>query len=182
MKCLERDKLFAYGCHLLEPREEAEARAHLAECAQCREALEEYRELDAVLEEWKPVEPAPWFDARVRQAVQSIGAAQDPSSFFGLAWVRRLVPVLVMVLLVTASLAILRVRTPHPVSPHTVDQAPPQATAPAPTPPEAVQPEAAAGEEELRLYRNLPILEDYDMLAEFDVLSELPKGDTKVAD
>jgi len=36
------------------------------------------------------------------------------------------------------------------------------------------------GEEELNLYQNLAVLEDYDLLAEFDLLSELPKGESKV--
>ena len=41
---------------------------------------------------------------------------------------------------------------------------------------------AAQVEEELTLYKDLPVLEDqdYDMLANFDVLSELPRGDMKV--
>jgi hypothetical protein len=38
-------------------------------------------------------------------------------------------------------------------------------------------------EEELTLYENLPVLEDedYEMLAKFDVLSKLPRGDKKFA-
>jgi len=40
--------------------------------------------------------------------------------------------------------------------------------------------ETMGGEEEVKLYQNLFMLEDYDLLAEFDLLSELPKGETKV--
>jgi hypothetical protein len=35
-------------------------------------------------------------------------------------------------------------------------------------------------EDEVSLYENLSTLEDYDMLANFDVLSELPQGAPKV--
>jgi hypothetical protein len=39
---------------------------------------------------------------------------------------------------------------------------------------------ATAEEDELSLYQNLSVLEDYDMLANFEVLSELPAGAKKV--
>jgi anti-sigma factor ChrR (cupin superfamily) len=71
MKCLDQEQLFAYAHRLLEQREEETARAHVDTCPRCRAALEEYARLDAVLDEWKPSEPSPWFDARLRQALAS---------------------------------------------------------------------------------------------------------------
>jgi len=178
MKCLEREKLFAYRHQLLDGREEGAVRAHLADCGPCRAALDEYRRLDSVLEEWKAVEPRPGFDARLRAALEQ-SATAPPSSLrglwgtiWGLGSLRWLAPALALAVVVVVSVVALRLRPPHPAPGSAVPQAaqPPMPSAGAGAPSEA------DAEEELRLYKNLPILEDYDMLADFDVLSELPKS------
>lgn len=184
MKCVEREKLFAYRHQLLDGREEGAVRAHLVECGQCRASLDEYRRLDAVLEKWKPVEPTPGFDARVRAAVEQRATA-PVSSLWGLSWglawgfrsLRWLAPALAMV--VVASVVVLRTRPSRPTSGGALPQAGPQVASQA-APPAASGAEMDGGEEELSLYKNLLVLEDYDMLADFDMLSELPKSGGKV--
>jgi len=178
MKCVEREQLFAYVHGMLEAREEGEIRAHVEQCAQCRSAVEEFRKLDAVLDEWQPTEPSPWFDARVRAAV----AASEPPparGFLSFEWGRWLAPALLVVLVVAGSLVVYRSRRPQVVPQPTARQEAPKPAAPVPATP--VSPVLPGEADELSLYQNLPVLEDYEMLANFDVLSELPKGEKKVA-
>jgi predicted anti-sigma-YlaC factor YlaD len=186
-KCIEREQLFAYVHKLLEPREEQEVQGHLGRCSACRGTVAECQKLDDLLSEWKPTEPSPWFDARVRTAVALDDRAPSRHLLLGPRWSRWLAPALVAVTVVVTSVVILRVRGAHE-SRQGVAQQPTQGTQPlavaqgskhAPRNPRA---QADKGEEELSLYENLPVLEDYDMLANFDVLSELPKGDRKVVD
>jgi len=192
MKCVEREQLFAYVHQMLERREENEVRAHLGECPHCQAVVEEFRQLDEVLGEWRSVEPSPWFDARVRAAA----AEEDKHArrpFLGLRWVRALVPVAVVALVFFGVVLMRRSpQTPQPVA----QQQAPQVSQPAPAVPPADQPKqlarvqppavtqpqtaATAEEDELSLYQNLSVLEDYDMLANFEVLSELPAGAKKV--
>ncbi len=179
MKCMEREKLFAYRHQWLDGREEGGVRAHLAECGRCRAALDEYRRLDSVLEEWKAVEPRPGFDARLRAAVER-SATAPASSLWGLRWgplggfgsLRWLAPALALAMAVVVSVVALRLRPSRPTPGSAVTQV---AQPGAPTAGVGAPSEADA-EEELRLYKNLSILEDYDMLSDFDVLSELPKS------
>jgi hypothetical protein len=202
MKCCEREQLFAYCQRLLAADEAEKVRAHVAECSACRAVIGEYEKLDTLLDDWRPTEPSPWFDARVRAAIAAdLSPAQSARPLFGLAWVRWLVPAAGLALVLVAALVVWRSHRPpvHPatqaVAPAVVPQAPQNvanpvstpAVKPAPAPqmvqtqPVPVQPAATAADEDLRLYEDLSVLEDYDVLASFDVLSELPKGEKEVA-
>jgi len=86
MKCFERAHLFAYAQRMLEAREAAEVRTHLDACEVCRALVGEYERLETVLDEWKPTEPSPWFDARVRQAVKAQEAARASTAWMRLRW------------------------------------------------------------------------------------------------
>jgi hypothetical protein len=201
MKCCEREQLFAYCQRLLAADEEEKVRAHVAECAACRAVVGEYEKLDTLLDDWRPAEPSPWFDARVRAAIAAdLSQAQSARPLFGLAWVRWLVPALGLAVVLVAALVIWRShRSPvHPatqaVAPAVAPQVPqnvanpafPAAVQQAPRPqmartqPAPAQPAATAAREDLQLYEDLSVLEDYDLLASFDVLSELPKGEQEV--
>jgi anti-sigma factor RsiW len=205
MKCCEREQLFAYRHRLLAAREEEQVRAHVAECAACRAVVEEYGKLDELLDDWRPAEPSPWFEARLRAAIASESAKPYGSRWpFIPGWARWLAPALGVALVLVASLAVWRSRrvperpvtlpvasVPAPRAPqNSVTPAP--ATAPSPTPQVArlkptpplrpAQPAVKAEEDDLSLYENLTVLEDYDLLANFDVLSELPRGVKKVGD
>jgi hypothetical protein len=170
-KCLDEEQIFAYAQHLLEPGEEDKVRSHVEPCSVCGQTALRYQKLDAVLDEWKPVEPSDWFDARVRAAVASDPSARSGFTFFGLRWAQVLAPACLVLLIVAGSLIVSR-RRPAP-SPRPATQ---QIAQPASAPSVQV-------EEELTLYENLPVLEDedYEMLSNFDVLSKLPRGEKKLA-
>jgi anti-sigma factor RsiW len=162
-KCMERENLFAYAQHLLESNEEREAREHVAQCARCREAVSAFQRLDAVLDEWKPAAPSPWFDARVRAAAEANPPARFPFGLFGVRWAQVLAPACLVVLVTFATLLIFR-QQPSDMQERLTKSS------------------ATTVEEELTLYKDLPVLEDedYEMLANFDVLSALPHGEAKV--
>jgi len=117
MKCLERAQLFAYAHQMLEAEVAERVRAHLDTCAVCRATVAEYQRLETVLDEWKPAEPSPWFDARVRHAVKSLEAAPPKTKWAGLRW-GWLATASVAVLVVTVSVVTYRSRkVPGPVAP-----------------------------------------------------------------
>ena len=89
MKCQEREKLFLFVHQMLELHEAERMRRHVAGCAECGRAAEEYRKLDAALDDWSAAGPSPWFDARVRARAAS--SAQKGPGFFGFGRVRALV-------------------------------------------------------------------------------------------
>lgn len=112
MKCPERERLFALAHRMLEGREEAEARAHVEACSRCRQMVAEYQQLDALLGEWKPAEPSPWFDAGVRRAIAADQAKGTVGRFFSLRWARGLALASVAVLVGVGVLAIRRTLQP----------------------------------------------------------------------
>lgn len=181
-ECFEKEQLLAYATKLLEPAEEAKVHAHLAGgCETCGAVVKEYRALDSVLEEWKPAEPSPWFDARLRTALAS-GRSARAAGFLGLDWARWsrwLAPALAAALVVVVSVVAVRVRRtgrPGSGAGNTIAQQGPPAVNPpgqgggAVQGPQAVQP----GSEEPGGMDAAQTSDDDDMLTNFDVLSELP--------
>lgn len=169
MKCLKPEEVFAYAQHLLEAREEAAARAHLAECAACRSLLDQYERLDRVLGEWEPVEPSASFDARLAEAVRRAEVARARRWLVGPESQGWLAPACLLALVAVASVVFVRsTRRAAPLPERSL------ATNLAPAGPgRPAAPSADTADDELNLYKDLPVLENYDLLAEFDVLSEL---------
>jgi len=198
MKCLDHERLFGYAHGLLGEQKAAEIRAHLAGCSPCRLIVEHYQRLDAALEEWKPTEPSAWFDARVRQAVEAQEARRAASGSWGLEWVRGLALASLGVLVI-AGVAWLTYRHRSVSTPATLatQQAPQMATTQAPSEvaklnPVAVTPrqgektgkpapELQSGSTALGEDEDVGALDDYDLVANFDVLSEIPKKNAGVA-
>jgi hypothetical protein len=89
------------------------------------------------------------------------------------------VPAVAVVLVLVTSVLILRTRQVRHASEQRPSQVARKAGAPA-AGTEAAQATREPAEEELSLYQNLPVLEDYDLLANFEVLSELPKSEKQV--
>jgi anti-sigma factor RsiW len=138
-------QLIAYLDGKAREAEGREVEAHLAACGACRARADEFRRLWGVLEEAAVLEPSLGFDARLRRV---IAAEPQPALF---AW---LIPSMRMAVAVTA-LVLLSVW---------ISSVPPgDNSAP-----------VAKAEEEFIMIRDLPVLEDYDVLANFEVLSELP--------
>ena len=175
--CLERERLFAYASRTLEGRDEVEVGVHLADCAVCREVVETYRRLDEVLDLWQPTAPSPWFDARVRAAVAA--AERRPPRLrdrllAGLGWSRWVAPTLVVIMAVTSATMI--ERRPGLLSGSGAQVAGASKASRANAGSQVAAPET----EEEEGITGASTLDDYDMLANFDVLSEIPAPKVKV--
>src|SRR5579863_7101129 len=86
-ECAKRGQTFALAYGLLPEREEERARAHVRTCEDCKHIFESYRALDSVLAEWRPAaEPSPWFDARLRAALDAVRPASAWRGFLGFGW------------------------------------------------------------------------------------------------
>lgn len=193
MKCLEREKVFEYVGHMLGPQEAEAVRAHIEECEACRALAADYERLGNVLDEWKAPQLSPWFDARLRARL----AADKEGGLWGvwgfLEWRRWLLPALVVSLIVLAIVVVLRSpREPQPVArqdrPGVVqpplpapEKRQPDEVARAEKPVVKPGPAMAPGEEEgVAFDEDLLGAQDYDLLANFEVLSELPGGGTEI--
>jgi hypothetical protein len=196
MKCFNREQLFSYASHLLEAREEEEIRAHLEECTGCRKVLAEYERLDAALEQWKPTEPSPWFDARLRHAMAEQDSNRSAKAFWGLGWARALA--LASLIAVVVGLLFVdhaqrsRVQQQMARQAPAAQKAPPEQpremarTTPSPEVPHpttqkpAVQSAQVSSGEVASSDRDALSLDDYDMVANFEALSELPIGNKRI--
>lgn len=125
-------------------RERHEVDLHLIACSACRTRVEEFRRVSALLDEAPVVQPSLAFDARLRQR---LAAEPVPGLFGWLAPLRR--PALAFAMLAVFSVWIGML----------------------PTNPEI---RMVQSEEDFRMIRDLSVLEDYDVLANFEALSELP--------
>jgi anti-sigma factor RsiW len=152
MNCTQTEKkLIAYLDGKLQAGERCEFEAHVASCASCGERAEGFRATWDVLEELPPIMPSPRFDSMVRARVQ-----QEASRGGFWSWI---MPSPRMAFAVTALLvASIGLSSFQPGR-----LAVPGQTA-------AVQ----SSEADFGAIKNLPVLEDYDVLTSFDALSELP--------
>jgi len=152
MNCTQSEKkLVAYLDGKLHAGERREFDAHLASCGSCRERAEGFRSMWDVLEELPPIMPSPGFDNRVHARVQQEGSR---GGFW--SWI---VPAPRMAFAVTALLmASIWLSSFQP------------GRSPVPAQTAAVQ----SSETDFGAIKNLPVLEDYDVLTSFDALSELP--------
>ena len=139
-------RLIAYVDGRATQAERREVEAHLATCSACRTRAEEFRRLWGVLDEIPALETSPAFDARLRARL--VAEPARPSLWAWLIPSPRLAFVLSLLLLLSVWISLL----------------PP---APGPVP-------AANSEAEFKMIKDLPVLEDYDVLANFEALSELP--------
>jgi len=153
------------------PDARARLEAHLAQCVDCRRELEDLRALGSVLDEWTPAPVSAGFEARLRARL-----VEEKPAPRGWPILR---PALVMGLAAVAALAVAVMlwRSPEP----DVVQVEPQTRAPGVPAPVAVAPQApptdeaatTAETEALALLDNPVLLNDYELLEEFDVLFEL---------
>jgi anti-sigma factor RsiW len=174
MNCLEREKIFGYVRQWLEPQEMEAARAHIEGCDACRAAAAEYERLGGVLSEWKAPSPSPWFDARLRARLASEKEGGLWGAWGFLEWRRWLLPATVVAFVVLALVIFFQSsREPRPVA----NQPGPPAEAGRSI--EVAQSEKPAANPGVAWVESpdegaLSALEDYDLIANFDVLSELP--------
>ena len=197
MKCLETARLISYAYRLMDESSASEVRAHLGECARCREIVEQHGRLDALLDEWKIAEPSPAFDARIRQAVETRQAGRAAWGFWGWSWARGLALASLGALMVAGVVWFTQNHRRVSNPPHIAARQPQQvggAQSAAPMAsvrssgvkhPADMRPAETAAEPQsagnsLNEDKYAQSLEDYDLAANFDLLSEIPKGEPRV--
>ena len=141
-------RMLSYIDGRLKEGERAEVEKHLASCAPCALRVEEFRAVSGLLDELPVIEPSPGFDTRVRALV-----AAEPVKKDWWAWLRvpPRIAVPASVLVIGALWLGLYPRPPR------------------------VQPwngNTQVADEQMM--QDLPVLEDHDVLANFEPLKELP--------
>jgi anti-sigma factor RsiW len=197
MKCLETERLIRYAYGLMDGPAASAVRTHLEDCSSCRQIVEQHGRLDAVLKEWKAAEPTPGFDVRVRQAVEAMQQRQGAWRFWGRQWTRGLALAFLGVLLIAGTVwlshgrrgshgfAPVATRQPHPAG---GGQTPLSLAAKAPSGMVEsgvnglnVAPGRILAGAFLNEDKDAQAMEDYDLAANFDLLSELPQAETRDA-
>lgn len=148
MSCEKMEsRILGYVDGRLKASERLDVEKHLESCAACRLRVNEFRAVSGLLDELPLIEPSPAFDARVHALV-----AAEPVKQQWWAWLR--VPPRVM--LVASALLVAALW---------LGFYPRQGV----IPPEFNQQEADA-----QMMQDLPVLEDHDMLSNFEPLKDLP--------
>lgn len=149
MSCEKMEsRILSYVDGRLKESEKLDVVKHLAACAPCRLRVEEFRAVSGLLDELPVIEPSPAFDARVHALV-----AAEPVKQNWWAWLR--VSPRVVFVASTLLLAALWVGFYQR-----------QQVAPLPWSNPVV-----ADEE---MMKDLPVLEDHDVISNFEPLKELP--------
>lgn len=141
-------RILGYVDGRLKESERLEVEKHLATCAPCRVRVEEFRAVSGLLDELPVIEPSPAFDTRVRALV-----AAEPVKQNWWAWLHvspRVAFAASMLLLAAIWLGYFH-RPQTPQLPWSNQQ--------------------VADEE---MMQDLPVLEDHDVLSNFEPLKELP--------
>lgn len=155
-------RLIEYLDGRLDGQDKAAVERHLASCAGCAARAEGFRSVFLSLDAWEAPEISPWFNARLRRR---IAAEEERRSWRGrLGVLLRPVHALgmaggVAVVLLAGALVMWNTRR----TPLVVNQPVPQ--------PAAV---------EHRMEEIIPVVEDYEILANFDMLGELKREKNKL--
>ena len=161
MRCTGmQDKLIEYLDGRAKPAERHAVEEHLSSCAECRVRAEEFRLLWSALDDVPMLSPSPAFDALLRARV----AAEPARRHFWNSWNWLPSPRLAFAVTALVVLSVWLSSSMPRVSTH---QATMGSTAP-----------QTSAESEFGMIRDLPVLENYDVLSKFDALSELPASPT----
>ena len=149
MSCEKMEsRILAYVDGRLKESERPDVEKHLAACAPCRLRVEEFRAVSGLLDELPVIEPSAEFDTRVRALV-----AAEPVKKDWWAWMRVSPRIaLAASALVIAALWLGLQQRPQQVLPW------------------GGNPQVA----DEQMMQDLPVLEDHDVLANFEPLKELP--------
>jgi len=157
MNCEKMEaRLIAYMDGKATEAERHEVDLHLIACAECRTRVEEFRRLWTVLDEAPLTQPSPAFDAALRQRIAGEPARTGWSGLW--AWIPAPRLAFAVSLLLILSVWISSTPSGPGVNPN----------------------ELAQHEEEFKMIKDLPVLEDYDVLTNFEALSELPPKSDRV--
>lgn len=134
---------------------------HLSGCASCRLRAEEFRALWGTLDDLPAITPSPSFDASLRARI-----AAEPARHGFRDWLPSPRLVFAMTALVAVSVwlsSIPRVKTSAPLASQAGSQESPSS-----------QVAQVTAESDFGMIRDLPVLENFDVVSKFDALSELP--------
>jgi len=150
----------------LSRQESAAVELHVAECASCAERLRGFSEVIRLLDSWEAIQPSASFNGRLEQRI--LAHPELVSGWWERFWFRfRLFPLakpaLAGVVLGIVIFAVIVAR----YSPASFDA---PTGGPATTP---IVANVSNGSDELVLYQDLPVLENLDLLSNFEVLQEL---------
>ncbi len=164
MNCKELER---YAIEFMEGaafREREAVEQHLAACPACAERLRVFSDVSRLLDGWEGIQPSATFDTRLGQriAAQPVAPGWWERLTGGLLRFPSASPALAGAALAVVLVAVALVRY-DPFSLST------PATEPQPAPVTLVSADA----DELTLYQDLPVLENWDMLSNFEVLQEL---------
>jgi cytochrome c-type biogenesis protein CcmH/NrfG len=149
MSCVRMEgRMFGYIDGRLKDSERLEVEKHLAACAPCRLRVEEFRSVSGLLDKLPVIEPSPEFDTRVRALV-----AAEPVKQNWWAWMK-LQPRVAFAASVLLLAAIWLGYYGRPQTPQMPWKDP-----------------MVADEQ---MMQDLPVLEDHDLLSNFEPLKELP--------
>jgi ferric-dicitrate binding protein FerR (iron transport regulator) len=149
------DKLVEYLDGRAKPAERHAVEEHLAVCPTCRNRAEDFRNLWGALDDLPVVSPSPAFDASLRARIAAEPARRG---FWG--WLPS--PRLAFAVTALVAMSVWMATMPR----ITTNELPMT----------GVQVEV-----DFSLIRDLPVLENYDVLSKFDALSELPAPPNGVA-
>jgi anti-sigma factor RsiW len=153
------DKLVEYLDGRARPVERRAVEEHLAACSGCRARAEEFRSLWGALDDLPVISPSPAFDASLRAR---IAAEPAPRGFWN--WLPSPRLAFAVTALVTVSVwlsSMPRVATDRAKMESKMNQ--------------------VVEEADFRMIRDLPVLENYEVLSKFDALSELPASPNAAA-
>jgi hypothetical protein len=145
-------KLVEYLDRRAKPAERRAVEGHLAGCSTCRNRAEDFRALWGTLDDLPLISPSPAFDASLRARI-----AAEPVRRGLWGWLPS--PRLAFAVTALVAMSVWMASTPR----ITIND-------PAMT--------GVLGETDFGMIRDLPVLENYEVLSTFDALSELPAPPT----
>ena len=142
-------RLLEYIDGRLKEKEQRKMEKHLAACPACTVRLNEFRSVSSLLDELPQIEPSAAFDVRVRARIAAEPVKQDWWSWLGAA---------PRVLVAASMLLLATVWVGH-------------------RPADTTNMASSSGSDETQIMQDqdLPVLENYDVLANFEPLTELPQ-------
>ena len=142
------DKLVQYLDGRAKPAGRRAVEDHLAICSNCRSRAEDFRALFGALDDLPVISPSPWFDASLRARIAVVGGRQG---FWG--WIPS--PRLAFAVAVLVAMSVWLASMPRIANNNSATTRVP-------------------AEAEFGMIRDLPVLENYEVISKFDALSELP--------
>jgi len=151
-------KLVEYLDGRAKPADRHAVEEHLSICVSCRSRVEEFRALWSALDGLPAISPSPAFDASLRTRIAAEPARR---SFWSLLPSPRLAFAVTSLIAISVWMSAGRPAIPGPTM---VGQ--------------TAAPGQISADSDFGMIRDLPVLENYDVVSKFDALSELPGAAT----